>query len=81
MIVYQIIATGLQKRATSWEAVHKHSGSRVLDGVTFTSSLMLMCGLIDKAVMKTIGDIKPFLFFAASYGVMYAILALVPKKE
>jgi hypothetical protein len=80
LIAYLIIATGIQKRATEWETVTKHSGSRVFDGVTFSTSLALLCGLWDANVLKALGDMKPFLFLAACSGISYSVFALVPRK-
>jgi hypothetical protein len=80
--LYLLVANLIQLKHTDWETVQKHGTSRVFDALTFSTSIVLIMGLIIPGFLTALGSVKPFLFLAGFSGLVYAILAcVVPKKK
>jgi hypothetical protein len=80
-IGYVGVAGGFQWWATNLETVEKYSIGRIFDGITFSSSLLLLGGLIDQPLLTALGSTKPFLFFAGLAGAIYSLHALRPRPQ
>jgi len=50
--------------------------SRVFDGIMFSTSLMLLAGLVNPPTMLAIGDVNPFLLTQGGFGVVYSLLGI-----
>jgi hypothetical protein len=78
--IYLLVANGLQFSHSGWEAVQKHGISRVYDALTFSTSIILILGLMIPGLLTALGSVKPFLFLAGVTGFVYAVMACAPKK-
>lgn len=77
--IYLALSTYLQYGHGGWAAIEKHAFARVFDGITLAGSTILLIGLVEPKVLTALGSTKPFLFFAAIAGIIYAIHALRPR--
>jgi hypothetical protein len=77
--IYLLAANGLQWWKSDLGSVERFAYSRIFDGITFAGSLMLLLGLAEPQVISALGSTKPFLFFAAFAGLVYALHALRPR--
>lgn len=78
--VYLVTATILQYKHGGWVSIERHAFSRVFDGITLGGSIILLVGLVEPKVLTALGSPKPFLFFAAVAGIIYALHALRPRS-
>jgi hypothetical protein len=70
-IAYLLAACGL-RRGTNKPV----DGQTVLDSATFGMSVLVLMGVVDEAVFKSLGDTSPFLIIAGLVGIVYALRAL-----
>ena len=75
--VFYILASYLIELA--WRRTVTFRIVRIFDSGVFASSTLLTWGVADDAVLKAIGDTKPFLLIAGLAGLTYAAHALMPK--
>jgi hypothetical protein len=66
-------------RVGSWAAFERQLLQRIFDAITFSTSVVLLVGLMDATVLAALGSTKPFLFAAGMLGFFYSIIALRPK--
>jgi hypothetical protein len=78
MIAYLIIAYAVPFVRT--RTVHLDSEIlvfRSFNSATFASSVLLLLGVADPVVLHAIGDVRPFLAFAAIFGFGYTVRSLL----
>ncbi len=83
MVAYLAVAFAWEKWATGTVAGggKTHYLTRVFDSATFSSSLLLLAGILHKPVLDLIGNVKPFLLVAGLAGCIYGLIALAPKAR
>lgn len=70
----------------SWCRGHLKDGSRfalnrIFDAATFSTSLLLLLGIVYPGVLTAIGNTKPFLIIAGLGGFVYSLHALWPSNS
>lgn len=53
--------------------------TRVFDGVTFSSSLLILAAIVSPDVLKALGNTKLYLIVAGLGGIIYSMYALKPR--
>jgi hypothetical protein len=76
---YMGIVAILQVWATSLVALERQLLKRTLDAITFSTSLVLLVGLMHKPLLEALGNTKPFLFMGGVLGLCYSIYAAIRR--
>lgn len=63
-------------RSRRWDIDHLALAGRVFDGMTFATSIAVLWGFFDEAILKLLGSTTSFLLLAGFAGVGYGIVAL-----
>jgi formate/nitrite transporter FocA (FNT family) len=79
-IIHIAIATIVQISASDWATLERQILRRIFEGVVFSTSMILLVGLMDAQVLTALGDTKPFLFVAGLAGLVYSAFALRPGE-
>jgi hypothetical protein len=76
---YIAIVAIIQVCATSLVAFERQLLKRTLDAITFSTSLVLLVGLMHKPLLEALGNTKPFLFMGGVLGLCYSIYAAIRR--
>jgi hypothetical protein len=76
MIAYAAVAYGIGFFRASKVEGSRLVFDRTFNAATFSSSVMIFLGIIYPEVLRAIGNLKPYLLFAALAGLGYSIRAL-----
>ncbi|MFC4172635.1 hypothetical protein ACFOYU_11280 [Microvirga sp. GCM10011540] len=83
MLLY-LVAHYIARRIKTGRFSTKSGGfpiTSVFDSATFSTSVLLLVGIVEPKVLELIGNTKPFLIIAGIAGVAYSVHALVPKDD
>jgi hypothetical protein len=78
-IGYMAVVTVIQLRVSTLVAFERQVLKRIFDAITFSSSLVLLVGLMHKPLLEALGSTKPFLFTGGLLGLCYSIYAAIRR--
>jgi uncharacterized membrane protein len=70
-----ILAAGI----LHWRSFDRKLYQRISDSIMFSTSFLLLLGLMHEKTLLALGSTKPFLFFAGMIGLMTTLYALRPR--
>jgi hypothetical protein len=73
-VAYMLAAAILQ-----WRSFDRKLYQRISDSIMFSTSLLLLLGLMHEKTLLALGGTKPFLFFAGIIGLITTLYALRPR--